>query len=84
MLVKPQFEVGRENVGKGGIVRDIAARDAALENTRRGASGRARRPSYDREPDYGYGRECRILLYGCWKGEITRGFIVGCELCGGK
>jgi 23S rRNA (cytidine1920-2'-O)/16S rRNA (cytidine1409-2'-O)-methyltransferase len=29
-LVKPQFEVGRGNVGKGGIVRDEAARAAAL------------------------------------------------------
>ncbi len=29
-LVKPQFEVGREGVGKGGIVRDPAAQDAAL------------------------------------------------------
>ena len=28
-LIKPQFEVGREAVGKGGIVRDAAARDAA-------------------------------------------------------
>jgi 23S rRNA (cytidine1920-2'-O)/16S rRNA (cytidine1409-2'-O)-methyltransferase len=29
-LVKPQFEVGRGNVGKGGIVRDEAARAATL------------------------------------------------------
>jgi 23S rRNA (cytidine1920-2'-O)/16S rRNA (cytidine1409-2'-O)-methyltransferase len=29
-LVKPQFEVGREEVGKGGIVRNEAAREAAL------------------------------------------------------
>ncbi len=29
-LIKPQFEVGREQVGKGGIVRDEAARDAAV------------------------------------------------------
>ena len=32
VLVKPQFEVGRERVGKGGIVRDDEARSAALEN----------------------------------------------------
>ncbi|HOX45034.1 MAG TPA: TlyA family RNA methyltransferase [Myxococcota bacterium] len=31
LLVKPQFEVGRERVGKGGIVRDEAARQEALE-----------------------------------------------------
>jgi 23S rRNA (cytidine1920-2'-O)/16S rRNA (cytidine1409-2'-O)-methyltransferase len=29
-LVKPQFEVGRERVGKGGIVKDAAAQDEAL------------------------------------------------------
>lgn len=33
-LVKPQFEVGRENVGKGGVVRDPAARLAAVEKVR--------------------------------------------------
>ncbi|HOV04386.1 MAG TPA: TlyA family RNA methyltransferase [Kaistiaceae bacterium] len=31
LLVKPQFEVGREALGKGGIVRDPADADAALE-----------------------------------------------------
>lgn len=30
-LVKPQFEVGRAAVGKGGIVRDTAAAEAAVE-----------------------------------------------------
>ncbi|HST40078.1 MAG TPA: TlyA family RNA methyltransferase [Conexibacter sp.] len=30
MMVKPQFEVGRERVGKGGVVRDAADRRAAL------------------------------------------------------
>lgn len=30
-LIKPQFEVGREQVGKGGIVRDAAARSAAVD-----------------------------------------------------
>ena len=30
-LIKPQFEVNREQVGKGGIVRDEAAREAAKE-----------------------------------------------------
>lgn len=28
-LIKPQFEVGRENVGKGGIVKDALAQEAA-------------------------------------------------------
>ena len=31
LLVKPQFEAGREHVGKGGIVRDPAARQGAIE-----------------------------------------------------
>lgn len=30
-LVKPQFEVGREGVGKGGVVRDQAVRAAAID-----------------------------------------------------
>ena len=31
-LIKPQFEVGRARVGKGGIVRDEAARQAAVDD----------------------------------------------------
>jgi len=31
-LVKPQFEVGPERIGKGGIVRDAQARDSALHS----------------------------------------------------
>ncbi|MGE5205805.1 MAG: TlyA family RNA methyltransferase [Chlamydiota bacterium] len=34
VLVKPQFEVGRERVGKGGIVRDAAAQEEAVERVR--------------------------------------------------
>jgi 23S rRNA (cytidine1920-2'-O)/16S rRNA (cytidine1409-2'-O)-methyltransferase len=34
VLVKPQFEAGREHVGKGGIVRDEAAQLAAVERVR--------------------------------------------------
>lgn len=33
-LVKPQFEVGRENVGKGGVVRDPVARSGAIESVK--------------------------------------------------
>jgi 23S rRNA (cytidine1920-2'-O)/16S rRNA (cytidine1409-2'-O)-methyltransferase len=36
-LVKPQFEVGRADVGKGGIVRDDAARARALDEVRAAA-----------------------------------------------
>lgn len=34
VLVKPQFEVGRERVGKGGIVRDEVAQAEAVEKVR--------------------------------------------------
>jgi 23S rRNA (cytidine1920-2'-O)/16S rRNA (cytidine1409-2'-O)-methyltransferase len=34
VLVKPQFEAGREQVGKGGIVRDLAVQEAAVEKLR--------------------------------------------------
>ncbi|RIA55582.1 TlyA family RNA methyltransferase [Dichotomicrobium thermohalophilum] len=34
-LIKPQFEVGREHVGKGGIVTDAHARDLAVETIRK-------------------------------------------------
>jgi len=34
-LIKPQFEVGREGVGKGGIVRDAAARRNAVAKVRK-------------------------------------------------
>lgn len=37
-LVKPQFEVGRERVGKGGVVRDPAARQSAVDKVRAWAS----------------------------------------------
>ena len=34
VLVKPQFEAGREYVGKGGIVREQAGQDVAIERVR--------------------------------------------------
>jgi 23S rRNA (cytidine1920-2'-O)/16S rRNA (cytidine1409-2'-O)-methyltransferase len=39
VLVKPQFEVGREHVGKGGIVRDEAAQRAAVDKVRTAVVG---------------------------------------------
>jgi len=38
-LVKPQFEVGRELVGKGGIVRDPASHDLAVERVKATGAG---------------------------------------------
>jgi 23S rRNA (cytidine1920-2'-O)/16S rRNA (cytidine1409-2'-O)-methyltransferase len=37
VMVKPQFEVGRERVGKGGVVRDDADRAAAVARVREAA-----------------------------------------------
>ena len=34
LLVKPQFEVGRERIGKGGIVRDAEAQQGAVRKVR--------------------------------------------------
>jgi 23S rRNA (cytidine1920-2'-O)/16S rRNA (cytidine1409-2'-O)-methyltransferase len=39
LLVKPQFEVGKGEVGKGGVVRDEAKRRAALESVADAARG---------------------------------------------
>jgi 23S rRNA (cytidine1920-2'-O)/16S rRNA (cytidine1409-2'-O)-methyltransferase len=40
VMVKPQFEVGREKVGKGGVVRDVQAREQAILNVIDFATGR--------------------------------------------
>jgi 23S rRNA (cytidine1920-2'-O)/16S rRNA (cytidine1409-2'-O)-methyltransferase len=39
-MVKPQFEVGRERVGKGGVVRDLALRAEAVSTVADAASAR--------------------------------------------
>jgi 23S rRNA (cytidine1920-2'-O)/16S rRNA (cytidine1409-2'-O)-methyltransferase len=40
LMVKPQFEVGRERVGKGGVVRDLALRCEAVETVADSAAAR--------------------------------------------
>ena len=40
VMVKPQFEVGRDRVGKGGVVRDPALRAAAVETVAASAAKR--------------------------------------------
>src|SRR5262249_15000737 len=39
VLVKPQFEVGRDKVGKGGIVKDVDAQQQAVEKVRSAVIG---------------------------------------------
>ncbi len=61
VLVKPQFEVGRGQVGKGGIVRDDAAQQGAIEKVRLALLAQnciAYR--CDRIPDSRRGRESRV------------------------
>ena len=41
-LIKPQFELQRDDVGKGGIVRDEALRERAVEKIRQFAEGAGR------------------------------------------
>jgi 23S rRNA (cytidine1920-2'-O)/16S rRNA (cytidine1409-2'-O)-methyltransferase len=36
-MVKPQFEVGRDKIGKNGVVRDLADRRAAIVTVAQGA-----------------------------------------------
>jgi 23S rRNA (cytidine1920-2'-O)/16S rRNA (cytidine1409-2'-O)-methyltransferase len=43
LLVKPQFEVGREQVGKGGVVRDDALREGAADRVAEAACALGRR-----------------------------------------
>ncbi|HEX4471096.1 MAG TPA: TlyA family RNA methyltransferase [Nocardioides sp.] len=40
LMVKPQFEVGRDRVGKGGVVRDPALRAEAVQTVAAAAAGR--------------------------------------------
>ena len=39
-MVKPQFEVGKDRVGKGGVVRDLSLRTEAVVTVARAAEGR--------------------------------------------
>jgi len=65
VLVKPQFEVGRQQVGKGGIVRDEAAQTAAVEKVRKAllAEGCTRTDVIE-SPILGAEGNREFLLYG--------------------
>jgi 23S rRNA (cytidine1920-2'-O)/16S rRNA (cytidine1409-2'-O)-methyltransferase len=67
VLVKPQFEVGREMVGKGGIVRDEAAQLGAVEKVRLAlvAQGCTRTETID-SPILGAEGNREFLLYGAF------------------
>lgn len=65
VLVKPQFEAGRDQVGKGGIVRDAALHEAAVAK----AAGIARHLGFTvrsmPSPIAGAAGNREFLLYGC-------------------
>jgi 23S rRNA (cytidine1920-2'-O)/16S rRNA (cytidine1409-2'-O)-methyltransferase len=65
VLVKPQFEAGREHVGKGGIVRDADAQMASLEKVRNALSqlGASEIDNVD-SPILGAEGTREFLLYG--------------------
>ena len=60
-LIKPQFEAGREEVGKGGVVRDPAVHERVCAEARSlGRVAGLDRAGYHAEPDHRAGRQCRI------------------------
>lgn len=64
VLVKPQFEVGREHVGKGGIVRDEAQQQRAVEKVRTMVTElKARRTEVIESPITGAEGNREFLLY---------------------
>ncbi len=72
ILVKPQFEAGREHVGKGGIVRDQAARQIAIDRVHQGvlALGGTHADIID-SPIRGMEGNHEYLLYASFGGHST-------------
>jgi 23S rRNA (cytidine1920-2'-O)/16S rRNA (cytidine1409-2'-O)-methyltransferase len=65
VLVKPQFEAGREHVGKGGIVRDAAAQAASVERVRQAVLNLdCRKIEVIESPILGAEGNREFLLYG--------------------
>jgi 23S rRNA (cytidine1920-2'-O)/16S rRNA (cytidine1409-2'-O)-methyltransferase len=70
VLIKPQFEAGREKVGKGGIIRDPAVREEVVHNIleaayREGFSSRGIMES----PIKGASGNVEFLAHLVWEGE---------------
>jgi 23S rRNA (cytidine1920-2'-O)/16S rRNA (cytidine1409-2'-O)-methyltransferase len=63
ILVKPQFEVGREQVGKGGIVRDPNLQQAACEKVEGALSGLGWKTSRMESPILGAEGNREFLVY---------------------
>jgi 23S rRNA (cytidine1920-2'-O)/16S rRNA (cytidine1409-2'-O)-methyltransferase len=63
ILVKPQFEVGREQVGKGGIVRDPALHEAACDRVRASVEALGFRAAIVESPILGAEGNREFLLF---------------------
>ena len=60
-LIKPQFEAGRDEVGKGGVVRDPAVHERVCAQVAAWLGvARLERGRDHAEPDHRAGRQCRI------------------------
>ena len=70
VLIKPQFEAGREKVGKGGVVRDPAVHEEVVHNIIEAAAGEgfASRGSME-SPIKGPKGNVEYLAYLIWQGE---------------
>lgn len=64
ILVKPQFEVGRDQVGRGGIVRDPALHQASVERVRSAAAMLDFETEAIESPVLGAEGNKEFLLYG--------------------
>ena len=71
VLIKPQFEAGREKVGKGGVVRDPAVHEEVVHNIIEAAAGEgfASRGSME-SPIKGPKGNVEFLVYLIWQGEV--------------
>lgn len=65
VLIKPQFEVGREHVGKGGIVRDAALHEACCAKVREAAESLGFRTRIVPSPILGTEGNQEFLLHAC-------------------
>jgi 23S rRNA (cytidine1920-2'-O)/16S rRNA (cytidine1409-2'-O)-methyltransferase len=64
ILVKPQFEVGKEQVGRGGIVRDPALHAEACFRVRRAVEALGFQTGLMESPILGAEGNREFLLYG--------------------
>ena len=63
ILIKPQFEVGREQVGKGGIVRDPVQHEAACMKVQNAVESLGYRTQVMPSPILGTEGNREFLLY---------------------